>query len=223
MSAKTLYRASGLALVLGAVLGILGNVLSSVFFPGNTSSQPSMALQVLTLLGLLGNALSVIGLPGLAARQVSRAGWLGFVGFVLTLLGGFILTCLTFSFFTILPELAQVAPKVAATFSPPALFVSFLVASILLVLGGVMLGVSIMRTGIWPRWTGIALIVGAILNFADFFLGSGGSGALLDTIFSIGSFLLFAVAIGWIGADLMRTSTGEEATQLATASAQATI
>jgi hypothetical protein len=35
MSAKTLYRASGLALVLGAVLGICSNVLSNVLFSGN--------------------------------------------------------------------------------------------------------------------------------------------------------------------------------------------
>lgn len=91
MSAKTLYRTSGLALVLGAVLGISSNVLSNVLFSGN-GSQLSVAAQVLLLLGVIGNVLFVLGLPGIAVRQSSRAGWLGFVGFVLTLLGGIMIT-----------------------------------------------------------------------------------------------------------------------------------
>ena len=217
MSAKTLYRASGLALMLGAVLGISSDVLSNVLFAGN-GPQTSVAAQVLSLLGVIGNALFVLGLPGIAVRQSSRAGWLGFVGVVLTLLGGITITCLTFTFFAIVPALAQADPKLSANFFPAPIFVSSLLAGVLLAVGGTVLGIAIMRAKIWARWTGLALLLGAILSLGN----TLPSGSILGAILSIVSFVLIAVAFGWIGYHLMTSGVIEAAAQPVASSSQAT-
>src|SRR5260370_25705150 len=90
MSSGTLYRSSGVALLVGALLAIIGNVLSSVLFPGmNDPNQYVSALWLpVMLLGFVGSFLLVVGLPGMVARQATRAGWLGLAGFVLTFIGG---------------------------------------------------------------------------------------------------------------------------------------
>lgn len=199
MSSTTLYRMSGLALLLGAVLGILGNVLGSVLYPGNNPQQYSSPLWlVISLAAVIGLLLLVVGLPGIAVRQAERAGRLGFVGFVLTLIGAFLETSLFAMFVLILPWLAQVAPKLAASNGPPSLFIAFLVASVLLTLGGILLGIATMRAKILPRWGGLMLIIGAVLNIVDFPL-NGAIGSIIGTV----SYVLFALALAWMGYALM--------------------
>jgi hypothetical protein len=84
MSTVTLYRASGLALLLGAVLFLIGYALAFVF---NTDTPLGLAMAGVWTSGLL---LLLLGLPGIVARQAARAGWLGFVGFLLTFSGAFL-------------------------------------------------------------------------------------------------------------------------------------
>ena len=205
MSSAKLYRASGLALLLGALLGIIGNVLTTVLFSGNsTPTQISSALYVpVFVLFFIGTMLLVLGLPGIVSRQAARAGWLGLVGFILTFIGGFLLTSATILNFLILPYLAQVAPKFIAGNGPPALFVYFLVASLLFGVGGVLLGIATMRARVLPQWAGLLIIVGAVLNFVAFPLTG-----IISSIVSIVAFVLFALGIGWIGYALL-TAEGE--------------
>jgi hypothetical protein len=177
-----------------------------------------VAAQVLSLLGVIGNVLFVLGLPGIAVRQSSRAGWLGFVGFVLTLLGGITITCLTFTFFAIFPALAQADPKLAASFFPPSILVSSLLGGVLLAVGGTVLGIAIMRAKIWARWTGLALVLGVILNLGTSLPSGGILGAILSTV----AFVLIAVAFGWIGYNLMTAGAMETAAQPGPTSSQAT-
>ena len=67
------------------------------------------------------------------------------------------ITSLTFTFFAVFPALAQADPKLAASFFPTSIFVSFLLTGALLAIGGTLLGIAIMRTRIWTRWTGLCL------------------------------------------------------------------
>src|SRR5215469_3814551 len=86
MSSVTLYRASGLALLLGAVLFIVGNILS---FAGAPLTPLWL---VMTGVWISGMVLQLLGMPGIVPRQAKQSGWLGFVGFLLTFLGWFLLT-----------------------------------------------------------------------------------------------------------------------------------
>lgn len=215
MSSATLYRASGLALLLGALLGIIGNILSTALFPGNDPSQYLTPLWVVvTLVSLIGSLLLLLGLPGIAARQASRAGWLGFIGFILTFLGGFLFTSFSVVTLLILPWLAQVAPKLAASNGPSSFFVFFLVAGILFALGGILLGIAVMRAGILPRWAGLLLLIGAVFNLVTFPLNG-----ILSSIISTVAFVLFAGGLGWMGYALM-SARSMEAVQSATPSTE---
>lgn len=195
MSSATLYRASGLSLLLGAVLGIIGNILSTVLYPGNDPHQYTTTMWVIVMLvSFIGEMLLLLGLPSISARQASRAGWTGFIGVILTFFGGFLLTCLSAVALIVLPWLAQVAPKQAAGNGPPAIFTFVLLGSILFALGGILLGIAVMRSGILPRWSGLLILIGAVLNIVSFPL-NGAIGNILGAV----SFVSFALGLGWIG------------------------
>jgi len=205
MSSGALYRLSGLVLLVGALLAIIGNVLGTVLFPGNDPHQYANALWLpVMLLSFIGPLLLLVALPAVAARQAPRAGWLGLVGFVLTFIGGFLFTSSSVTALLILPWLAQVAPKLAAGNGPPAFFVYFLVASLLFAVGGVLLGIATMRAGVLPRWAGLLVIFGAVLNLVGFPL----SGAI-SSIVGVVAFVLFGLGFAWIGYVLMSGGSSE--------------
>jgi hypothetical protein len=194
-----LYRASGLALLLGAVLFIVGSILSFAGAP----------LTPIWLVGtgvwISGMVLQLLGLPAIVARQAPRAGWLGFVGFLLTFLGWFLLTGYYVVDNLILsPWLDALAPHVYAQwFVNPAVAVSMHVANSLLGVGGVLLGIATMRAGVFPRWAGLLIIVSAVFAFGSFVIGS--LGGLGPTSVAVG---FVALGLGWMGYALL-TAKGE--------------
>ncbi len=189
MSSVTLYRASGLALLLGAVLVIIGLPLSFVFPPDTPIA--------LAMIGVWtsGAVLLQLGLPGIVARQASRAGWLGFIGFLLT--SFFAVTDLT-----IFPWLDVHAPQVSAQFftANSAVNVYVAVASSLFAVGGVLLGMATMRARVFPQWAGLLLIVGLVSlgGFVNIFLSVAGA--------------LGFLGLGWMGYALV-TAKGEAVPQ----------
>jgi hypothetical protein len=194
MSSVTLYRASGLALLLGSVLAIIGAILIFVFPSG------TLAL-VLTGVAVSGVALVALGTPGIAARQASRAGWLGFAGFLLLSLSWLLLVgFMAMLSLTIAPWLVVHAPQVGAQLfsTNAALSVYVNMHLVLLVLGGVLLGIATMRAGVFSRWAGLLLIVGAVLSPAGFVIGIVGE---------VGTVLVF-LGLGWMGYALL-TAQGE--------------
>ena len=124
--------------------------------------------------------------------QTLRAGWLGFVGFLLLFLSWLLLIgFVTMLDLTIAPWLVVHAPQVGAQLfrTNAALSVYTNAHLALVVLGGVLLGITTMRAGAFSRWAGLLLIVGAVLNPAGFV--SGIVGAVADTLVFLG--------LGWMG------------------------
>lgn len=197
MSSVTLYRASGLTLLLGAALFIAGSMLS---FAGAPLTPLWLAATGVWISGMV---LLLLGMPGIIARQEPRAGWLGFAGFLLTFLGWFLLT----SYYLvdnliISPWLAALAPHVYAQwFFDPAVGVSFHVANSLLGVGGVLLGSATMRAGALPRWAGLLLIAAAVVDLGSFVIGN------LTTV-AVG---LLSLVLGWMGYALWTTKGEGEA------------
>src|SRR5260370_40494044 len=99
----------------GSMLGEIGSILSAIFYPGHTFTAQQVLITPFTGAALLFLAWGVglsMGLPGFYLRQATRAGALGFVGFVLLSLG-LLLGGVAFGIVqvTIYPYLAQSAPK----------------------------------------------------------------------------------------------------------------
>ena len=204
MSSTTLYRASGLALLLGALLVIVGLPLSFVFPPDSPLA--------LAMIGVWtgGVVLAQLGSPGIVARQAKQAGWLGFVGYLLVGSGGFLL----FSFFavldlTVFPYLDVHAPLASVQFftTNPAVNVYAAVAGSLFGVGGLLLGIATMRARVFPRGAGLLLMLGAVglAGFVNVFLSA--------------AMLLGLCGLGWMGYALLTAQgTGEAVPQPVVAS-----
>jgi len=199
MSSATLYRWSGIVLLVGSLLGVIGSILDTML-PNETAQQVlSTPFTIDASLFLAWALLLAMGLPGLYLRQATRAGALGFAGFVLlslgVLLGGVAFATVQV---TIFPYLAQSAPKLLPSggTGPDAGFLLWILGpGLLLTIGNILLGIATLRAHVFPRWTGILLIVAGVLFLATIPVPSA--------IISLASNVVFFVALAWCGYLLM--------------------
>lgn len=158
-------------------------IAAGIIFAGIQPIHPADALPsvttsawaIITPLKTIMAALFLLGLGGLYARQVSRAGWLGLVGFLLLGLCWALQLAFIFAEAFIFPPLAGAAPQfvegLLAVVSGgstdvnlgalPALFAT---AGILYMLGGLLFGIATIRAGILSRWAAGLLAVASVLT-----------------------------------------------------------
>ena len=162
ITAAKLIRWAGLSAM---VAGIIFAAIQPVQAPVNTSM-----FIILTYLKTSISIFSLLGITGLYARQVEETGWLGLVGYLLLTIYYAVQMCISFIEPTILPLLTTVAPTFVesvlqlsgGTGSPTnlgGLTTAYTLASILYVLGSLLLGIAMFRARILPRWTAALLAV----------------------------------------------------------------
>ena len=125
MSSSTLYRLSGISLLVGSILAIVGGILG-IF----TSDPDSTLAMSASLLQFVGATLGILGLPGMYAKQAQRAGVLGLIG--TTLMVCYILILGTFGSAlnaVVLPFIATHAPTLAQS-KPPGLGLFFTICAL---------------------------------------------------------------------------------------------
>ena len=102
------------------------------------------------------------------AAQTPRIGWIGLAGFVLAIVGlGFteVIAFLILAGFSGLPAAHEV--QMFAWSQIPILHLAILFNTA----GGILLGLGTIRAGVFPRWTGAALIIASVANFGiEYFL-----------------------------------------------------
>lgn len=187
MSSTTLYRLSGISLLIGGLFAALAAV--PVFFTGEDPASPIAASAA--LLRIIGDMLIVVGLPGVYSRQAQRAGLLGLIGFLFTLVYILIQGVVgdTVEAF-ILPFLASAAPSLVKGSPPQGLVIFFLVGGLLGLVGSVLLGVTMLRAKTMTRWGGLLLIVGIVLYLA---------GIPLPPVVGTTGTVLFLIGLAWLG------------------------
>jgi hypothetical protein len=172
MSSTTLIRMSGLALILAFALSLAGGMLHPVI-EGESHGAFALAhpgFPAAHLLVFLGEVFLLLGLPGLYARIAPSTGILGLAGFALY----FFASATLASFFSAYE--AFVAPVLAADPATRELVASggAIPASVplavlqgvggpALMLGMLLLGIAVFRSGALPRWSGVLLAVAPIL------------------------------------------------------------
>lgn len=208
ISSATLYRLSGLALLVGALLEIVTAIAIALLFPSNTPQQAASAPQqylaaswlIVALLSLASSLLQVGGLPGVCVRQRAEAGRLGLVGFILTQAGSILFVGINVIDLLVLPFLAMNDPRLL---TPPASYMTYLLAAALLVtVGVVLLGLATMRAAVFPRWAGLLLIVSIVINLVSFTPLPAGIGGLVEK----GAEVLYALGLAWLGTVLLAES-----------------
>lgn len=138
MSASSLYRMGGLALILGALL-----MSASSWFRQGQSDRTWW------LITFAGAQFLLLGLPAMYARQSRQAGKPGLIGFVLTFLGLATVEVGT----AVLPE-SQYA-QVGTAFT-----IVFTIGFIMLNLGLIVYGIATLRARVYPRWAAALMIIG---------------------------------------------------------------
>jgi hypothetical protein len=161
MHTQLLQRLAGGALAVGSALVIAGYGLASLRHGTPTPAVvKSPAYLVSGVLTYLGSVLVVLGLPGLVVRQFSRSRKLtliGAAGFALvTIIDGI---SITFADVTLFPVLiGHPATRAMATGSPPPIMAVFYLAATVGALATALLGIGVLRSRVFPRWTGVMLL-----------------------------------------------------------------
>ena len=202
MTTSSLYRLSGIVLMIAAVLTVVSNIAATLFFPNSGPTVPpadvlSALWGPVWTIGLVAGVLLMFGLVALYLRQAQHAGIVGLVGFLLTFLGVlFPYVVAGFFFSSVLPYLAtKGSSAIQDGFSMVAVF--GLGGGVLLFLGTILLGVSIIRAGIFPRLAGIFILVGGILSPAAVL----GLNLVVSLIGSLSTILL-VLGFAWMGSIL---------------------
>ena len=158
MGPQNLIRWSGLALLAAGVLWLL-----SIFHPPDTFEgmlAPGWGLS--HSITAAASVFLLYGLTGLYAYQVGKAGWLGLVGFILTLAATAMLTSAEIFSAALAPTLAAnpaTQPLVDPQQAGPFVLVIGGIA-VLDTVGNILLGIAILRAGVLPRWAGLLIITG---------------------------------------------------------------
>ena len=201
MSSATLYRLSGIVLLIGGLLSLVSSAAHDIQFPG-LSPTPQQVLSppwiLETSLLLVGVLLISIGFPGFYLRQAESAGKLGFAGFVMlwiaVLLGGVSFIALQI---TVFPWFAQEDSKLLTGGPPIVAALLFLFVPVLFfIVGSILLGISTLRAKVFGRGPGVALLALGIVNILSFPVPHGS--AIGNIIGTLGDIIL-ALAFAWGG------------------------
>ncbi len=170
MSSATLFRLSGLSLLVGGLLSIIYLFIHPESDGLAYYGDPMTVLS--HLVGFVAVLLILLGLPGLYARQAERAGILGLVSTLMVFIGVAILdgthniidSTVTPTLATIPdaePLLTEGGPwEEAMQSGMQGTLVS--VGGPMLLLGLILLGISTIWAGVLPRWAGALPIVAAL-------------------------------------------------------------
>lgn len=191
MSTQNLMRWSGWALAIGGI-AIAGFFLALLPIGGVTATTESSPGLYYLAHGLhtIGGVLAALGLVGLYARQSEKTGWLGLIGFVLAFIGTTLFAGLGMISEFLLPPIFTNAPALVApggALDPNSLII-FPLTFLPFLVGYILLGIATMRAGVLPRWSGLLLILGAIL----FALPVPWPVPVVGAV-------LYAAGMGWIG------------------------
>ncbi len=201
MSSETLFRSSGVVLLVGSLLGLVWTIMSALILPITNPDQFAGLLFLLVSLMMLFASMAIVaGLPGMYARQATRAGWLGLAGFVLIFFG-MLVVGVGFGLIsaTVIPWLTTHAPNLLAGELPPVLNIFIIVAILMVVVGTIPLGVATMRAGVLPRWAGLLLIVSGVAGL----LVTVPLPALVRNVLAAISSVAFFLGLAWMGYALL--------------------
>jgi hypothetical protein len=201
---ERLLRWCGMALVVAAPL----IVAAALLHPSRETAATIMASEsrliaahiLFTLYGLL----VMLGLPGLYAAQRGGMGRLGLTGFLVAMLGTYLIA-VTGYFGFMAPVLAKEAPATLdSTIQYPPVVVSSGLAAISFIVGYALFGIAMTRTATLPRLAGVLVAVGGPIHLLSF-----GISQLVSTAVWVGA-VIGAASLGsglaWAGYRLWRTS-----------------
>ncbi|MDH3943167.1 MAG: hypothetical protein OEV06_03635 [Anaerolineae bacterium] len=173
MQANTLYRLSGVSAIIAAILLL---ILGVGFLVVGDPNVPQFIFYSLS--GGVAHIFFMFVLMGIYLKQHQQMGWLGLVGFGMTMAANALFTTGQLSSaYVVIND---------AIFSSAALW---------LTIGLLILAIANHRAGVLPKWAGWLMFVGHAVNYTSL------TGVGIPIIVQIA---LFAVGIVWMGLAVMR-------------------
>ena len=199
-----LDRWSGGCWVAAGLLFLLGMLHPDIFETTLAEAARDNAVWVpIHVVAVVAVILTLIGLTGLYGPRAERLGRLGAVGFASAVVGLVMTACVSYAEAFLLPVIARDHPEVFDWDGPVT--TSWAVRAttglaLLWLVGLVLLGLALRRSGVVPAAAALTLAGGAVA-FAVF-------GGLLIPVLATLSTLALAVGYCWVGAALWTGGTG---------------
>ena len=204
-----LIRATGPFAILA---GLIFAGIQPIHPPDFVASVTTMPWMVIITAKFLMCLFFMIGIAGLYFRQVSKAGWLGLVAFILFTAGWWLQTSYVFTELLVLQPIAAVSPELVDSFlsivnqHPATLDIGqfgtvYNVLGLLYLVGGILFGLATLRAGVLPRIPSVLLATAAMVTPAA---------ALLPHEFQRYAAIPMGIAFIWLGFALWfpRKTTG---------------
>lgn len=190
----------------GAVAGVLAGSLLALGHLLNLGSASDYGTVPGTTLVLVAHVLLVFALVGIAAAQAERAGLLGRVATVLTIVGTTLVSGV------VLVEVAGASGlAVSPVFEAPVAAAFATLGAMAFFVGMLLLGVATVRAGVFSRPVGALLFVGTLV------FGLGTVAGSLEPLGTLAGAVLTGAGFVWAGRELLGGRTDSESTGRATA------
>jgi hypothetical protein len=161
-------RRCGVALVLGAILLILINVVVTPFYlqflpQGETALRTSGIYLLRFSLAVIEALLLLFGCLGLHLGQRCVSGRFGAAAFLVCFTGTSLLFAFEWSNLFVLRAVAQTSPDaLTALDKSPLMTTGIASAAVLFMLGWLLFSISLWRARVFPRWTALTALAGLI-------------------------------------------------------------
>lgn len=199
-------RLNGLFLLAGAIGSILCSLLVFLI-PGPLGITGPQSIPT-NVVFILSGLLLLVGLPALYRAQAKQIGRVGLVGVVL-FCGTVVLVWIFLSVLQILDiagvEILDIAipgpiPHAAQPGPPPLAVIFVILGGILLLIGGLIIGITMIRAHIFTPAIGWVILIGTVALLATFPVGVGNR--LLSLILTNSVSVLLYAGLAWAGAVL---------------------
>ena len=175
VTADLFFRISGLALLLGGLLGTAGWLLFILLDPGHQDYSSDRWLP-LNFLIIAAGVFMAMGLPGFYASQAVESGILGLIGFALLFIGIVVPNIAVQAVETVtMPNIPAHMMKLVAVGAPSAF------------IGTILTGAATWRAGVYPPLAGIGLILAALIGLLTVVPGVPtwlGRGSIVAAVFT---------------------------------------
>lgn len=193
-SSPRLFQLSGWALVVSGVVAIVQAYLNAfLFFSRTAFNNPWWRLDELFVVTLL--VFSSLGLAGLQVNQSNRTRPIGLIGILMLLPGN-----LGLAVYYVLLFSPAIYPQIVYYGHYSALFNVSLLLSLV---GTMLVGIAMVRAGIFPRWAAIVLILSQVARVVYFTPLAAVPGRASEVIVSAGVLTVVSVALAGCGFALL--------------------
>jgi hypothetical protein len=190
-------RLQGQLLLAGAIGAILASAL--IFLLPGPEGPTDIGSIPTNVVAVLSGLLLLAGLPALYRAQAKQVGTLGLVGVVLLWIAAVSLLLVLTGIQILGLTAPSVIPHPGGEGPPPAALISVVLGAALILIGGVIVGITMIRAHVFRASIGWMILIFAVLLVPMKFVGGNG---LLGTILLNIDLALFYAGLAWAGATL---------------------